>query len=160
GVSQGMMSAANAAVTNVPDHTASFNGLVRTVVYHNGVVYVGGAFTAAIQNGQSIPRNHVAAIDEATGTVLPWNPNASGTVWSLAATDTTVYVGGDFSRMAGQSRSHVASVSSTGTGAVNAAFTANANNSVKALTLSGSSLFVGGSFTTLDGQSKPYLGAV
>jgi hypothetical protein len=160
GVSQGVMSAAQAAVTNVPDHTASFNGIVRTVVYHNGVVYVGGAFTAAIQNGQSIPRNHVAAIDEATGTVLPWNPNTSGVVWALAVTDTTAYIGGGFSRVGGQVHTNVASVSSTGSGAVNAAFTARTSGTVQALTLSGSSLYVGGSFTSLDGQSKPDLGAV
>src|SRR3954452_16912746 len=84
GASQALMPAALAAVTNVPNSTAGFNGAVNAVVYANGVIYVGGDFTAAIRNGQTIPRNHVAAIDEATGNVLPWNPNTNGDVDALA----------------------------------------------------------------------------
>ena len=160
GLSQALMPAAYAAVTNVPDRTASFNGRVRAVAYHNGVIYVGGAFTAAIQNGQSIPRNHVAAIDERTGTVLPWNPNTNGEVWALAVTDSATYLGGSFGRVGGAAHANIASVATAGTGSVHAQFTASATSGgVKALTVNGSSVYAGGSFKVADGRSKPFLAA-
>jgi hypothetical protein len=160
GVSQGLMPAAQAAVTNAPDSTASFNGEVRAVVYHDGVIYVGGAFTAAIQHGQSITRNHVAAIDETTGNVLPWNPNTNGEVWALAVTDSAVYIGGGFGQVGGKAHANIASVAVGGTGAVNAQFTAKASSGgVKALAVSGTSVYAGGSFQVADGLSKPFLAA-
>ena len=161
GVSQAAMPAAHAAgITNVSDHTASFNGQVNAVAYHNGVVYVGGNFTAAIQNGQSITRNHVAAIDENTGTVLPWNPNTNGAVSALAVTDSATYIGGTFGKVGGANHANIARVATTGTGGVNAQFTATATGGgVKALTVSGSTVYAGGSFAVADGQSKPRLAA-
>src|SRR3954453_2449020 len=84
GVSQlGGMSAAHAAtVPAAPGVTAGFNGVVRTVTYANGVAYVGGDFTAALQGGQTMTPNHLAAVNEATGQPLPWNPGADGSVRS------------------------------------------------------------------------------
>jgi hypothetical protein len=154
------MPAAQAAVTNVPDHTASFNGDVRAVAYSNGVVYVAGAFTAAVQNGQSTPRNHVAAIDEATGNLLPWNPNANGTVWALAVTDSAVYIGGGFGSVGGQTHHNIASVAPGGSGTVSGSFAPNTNGSVRALAVSGSTVYAGGTFTVVNGQSKSFLAAV
>jgi hypothetical protein len=159
GVSQAAMPAANAApITNVPDDTASFNGDVRSVEYFNGVIYVGGAFTAATQNGQTIPRNHVAAIDEETGDLLPWNPNTNGTVWALAVTPSATYLGGSFGRVGGVTRHNIASVATAGTGSVNAGFTASVTSgSVKAIAASGSSVYAGGTFTVADGQARSRL---
>ena len=160
GVSQGMMPAAQAAVTNVPNSTASFNGVVRAVAYQDGVIYVGGDFTAAIRNGQSIPRNHVAAIDEVTGNVLPWNPNTNGDVHALAVTASAVYLGGSFGRVGGAAHTNIASVSPGGNGTVNAQFTARATSGrVIALTANGSSVYAGGTFQGANGQSKSYLAA-
>jgi hypothetical protein len=160
GVSQALMPAAFAAITNVPNNTASFNGEVRALAYSNGVVYVAGDFTAAIRNGQSIPRNHVAAIDESTGNVLPWNPNANGNVYGLAVTPSAVYIGGAFGRVGGATHSHIASVDPGGAGAVNAQFTARATSgTVRAVTVSGSTVYAGGSFKVANGQSNPYLAA-
>lgn len=160
GASQALMPAALAAVTNVPNNTASFNAQVNAVVYANGVIYVGGNFTAAIRNGQTIPRNHVAAIDEATGNVLPWNPNTNGNVNALAVSSSAVYIGGAFGRVGGAAHSNIASVALGGTGAVNAQFTARATSgSVNALAVSGSSVYAGGTFQLANGQSKRYLAA-
>jgi hypothetical protein len=160
GVSQGLMPSAFAAITNAPDKTASFNDDVNAVVYANGVVYVGGNFTAAIQNGQSIPRNHVAAIDEATGNLLPWNPNTNGDVNGLAVTPSAVYIGGSFGRVGGANHANIASVSPTGTGAVNSQFTASAGSGhVNAVAVSGSTVYAGGTFQVADGATKRYLAA-
>jgi len=84
-VQLGGMSAAQAATTvpSAPGATVGFNGVVHTVAYGNGVVYVGGDFTAAVQGGTTIARNHVAAINESTGQLLAWNPGADGSVRSV-----------------------------------------------------------------------------
>jgi hypothetical protein len=155
------MPAAHAAgITNAPDKTASFNGPVNAVAYLGGVVYVGGDFTAAIQNGKSIARNHVAAIDEATGTVLPWNPNANGNVNALAVTSSAIYIGGGFGKVGGKAHANVARVAPGGAGAVNGQFTASATGGhVNALAVSGSSVYAGGTFTAANGHSKRYLAA-
>ncbi|MDQ3733948.1 MAG: PKD domain-containing protein [Actinomycetota bacterium] len=56
-------------------------------------VYVGGEFTLA--NGQT--RNRIAAYDTATGALIStFKPSVFGPVRALAATNTTVYVGGSF----------------------------------------------------------------
>jgi hypothetical protein len=150
--------AAGGTVSDTPDQTASFNGSVRAVVYHAGVVYVGGDFTSATDNGQTITRNHVAAIDPGTGHLLPWNPNANGSVYSLAATDTGIYLGGTFGRVGGAAHSRIALV--TTAGAVDSGFTASASGNVRALGVLGGTVYAGGTFSSIDGQSRPYLGAV
>ena len=56
-------------------------------------IYVGGEFTLA--NGQV--RNRIAAYDTATGALVStFRPSVYGPVRALAATNTTVYVGGSF----------------------------------------------------------------
>src|SRR5262245_27402739 len=65
-----------------PDSSWQTNGRVRTIVYSNGVAYLGGEFTEVSPPGGGTPvaRNHLAAFDEATGALLPWNPNADDIV--------------------------------------------------------------------------------
>ena len=70
-------------------------------------LYVGGDFTRA--NGQV--RNRVAAYDTRTGTLVSsFAPSVSSQVRSLAATNDTVYLGGNFSALGGVSRSQLAAV--------------------------------------------------
>src|SRR5207244_8983357 len=68
-------------------------------------VYAGGDFTNI--GGQL--RNRIAALDVSSGQASTlWNPNASNTVFALAATDSAVYAGGSFSTIGGQPRNHIA----------------------------------------------------
>src|SRR6476619_2942233 len=90
---------AAAAVKSKPDATYQTNGRVRAIAYAGGVVYIGGTFTSVRPPGAplgsgEVARNRLAAFDESTGALLPWNPNADGDVWSLAVTGQTVYTGG------------------------------------------------------------------
>ncbi len=58
---------------------------------------MGGFFT----NVGPAVRNRVAAVDVATGAVTTFDPNANGNVNSLAVAGATVYVGGNFTTVAG-----------------------------------------------------------
>jgi len=108
---------AGAGVRSVPDSTWQTDGRVRAIDYSGGVVYIGGSFTHVRPPGGTsgqVVRNHVAAFDAATGSLLPWNPNANGAVRALVVAGSTVYIGGDFSTVGGHARSHVAAVDKAG----------------------------------------------
>jgi len=64
-----------------------------------GTVYLGGSLYAV--NG--IAQSRVAAIDAATGALLPWNPMFDGSVSSIAARGDDIYVGGWFMTADGDS---------------------------------------------------------
>jgi len=108
-VSVGFSPPAAAIVSANPDNwTPQTNGRVNAVAYLGGTVYIGGSFTSV--GGQ--PRNRLAAFNAGDGTLLSWNPNASGVVRTLKVSPagTRVYVGGDFSAVAGVPRARIAAL--------------------------------------------------
>lgn len=124
------------------------NNWVRTIAVSSSTVYVGGDFTTiGCTSGCSITpaqgRNHLAAFG-ADGSLLPWNPNVTGWISSLAIYDTTVYVGGSFNSISGIPRNNLAAIGTDGN--LNP-WNPNANNLVWALFISGSTIYVGGNFT-------------
>jgi hypothetical protein len=82
------------------------NGNVQAIGVTQGFVYLGGHFITYCgpQHGQHTcttptPRNKLLAVDEATGTLQPWNPGANSVlgVFALMGTSTgNLLVGGDF----------------------------------------------------------------
>lgn len=151
---------AHAVVADRPQATASFNGQVRTVVYDGSTVYVGGSFTTARDSSGSATRQHVAAIDAASGRLLPWNPNVNGAVWSIAVSGDSVYLGGSFSRVDGAYRENLAKVSASGDGALDSAFSHRVNGRVQAMTGLDGTLYIGGTFSAVDGADRHRLAAV
>lgn len=130
-------------------------------------VYVGGAFSAI----NTVPRRNVAAFDLATGQATAWDPSVQDgaigtnapTVLALAASSSTIYLGGRFPTVGGVPRSGLAAVDdSTGSLTVwNPGATFGASDAgVSALLADGTSLYVGGQFTQLGGQSRGNIGAV
>jgi hypothetical protein len=127
-------------------------------------VYLGGQFTSLRPAGDpagtgEVARNHVAAVDLTTGALLPWDPNANGTVRAIRVVGTTVYLGGSFTNVGGTGRQRLAAVA-TGTGALVTTWTASASGEVFSLTRQNNTLFVGGSFATVDGSARANLAAV
>ena len=61
-------------------------------------------------------RNHIAALDASTGLATAWNPGAdgrnrrNGDVGALAVSGSTVYAGGYFTSIGGQTRNHIAAL--------------------------------------------------
>jgi hypothetical protein len=136
------------------------NGSVNAQVMLNGVLYIGGSFTSMTSStgGSPTTRNHLAAIDMSSGALLGWNPNATGGTVSAMTTDgTNIFVGGSFSKLSGQDRSHLGSIGTDGT---IRSWSSGANNTVLALGVRSGTLYVGGLFTTLGGSSRSRLGAV
>ena len=121
-----------------------------------GTVYVGGAFTNLVPPAGSaaagVTRNRLAAFDVAGGSLLPWNPDANGTVRALAvsADGTKLYVGGDFTKIGGVSAPKIAMLDRA-TGQVVKTFKSNVKGRVFSIALSGSRLFVGGDFDQVKG---------
>ena len=122
-------------------------------------VYVGGDFSSFGYIGNSTPRGRIAAIDAKDGAIINWNPNADGTVQSIALDGTTVYFGGSFVTVGGQPRSKAASADvATGTVTTwnpNAVF-----GSVESLAVASSTVFLGGGFSNVGGQARLHAAAV
>lgn len=134
------------------------NGLVNTLAISGSTVYTGGDFTG--MGGQS--RNGIAALDAATGAPTAWNPNASGgrptEIWALAVSGSTIYAGGWYTSIGGQSRRYIAALDAATGNAT--AWNPNANSGVHALAISGSTVYAGGWFTQIGGQSRTAIAAL
>jgi hypothetical protein len=91
------------------DVQASGYESISDLLATRGAVYVAGTFTAL--GGKS--RHLVAALDPRTGAVTSWEPNVSGdevTALALDASQTTLYIAGDFVEAGGQRRDRLAGI--------------------------------------------------
>jgi hypothetical protein len=88
-------------------------GNVENVVVIDGIAYAGGHFEAycgAIPGSNFCTRvamrNHLIAVDDATGVLQSWHPSANSNlgVFTIAAGPGTLAVGGDFTRLGGQAQ--------------------------------------------------------
>jgi hypothetical protein len=133
-------------------------------------VFLGGEFTAMVPPGggparAAKTRNHLAALDVDTHALLPWDPDADGTVRALvlSADGTKLYVGGDFDHIGGMPASKLALVDLK-TGKVDPGFGSGVRGPVKALALAGDRLYVGGIFDAVAGpagdEPRPKLAAL
>src|SRR5215211_4114893 len=164
---------ASPPLNETPDNTWMTNGVVNSVVRSGDYVYVSGKFTrarSADSGGKTFVANNLARFKADTGVGDPtWTPDVTGadtstTVWSLAATDGKIWVGGKFNAVDGIPRRNLAAVGTTGTGVVDPnvdpVVGSETNPGVRALVASGTKVYLGGYFTTIDGQTHRYLGAL
>ena len=140
-----------AVVTQTPLVGYQPNNTVRDMIVVGNTAYIGGSFTAltSANGATTVTRNHAAAIDMTTGNVLPWNPNVSGTVYTILPAGNNVYLGGSFTTVGGATHKNIAEVNNTN-GAVVTAFanTSRPNKAVRALVIANGNLYVGGAFTS------------
>ena len=157
---------------------------VWTVAYGNGVVYLGGQFLNARPPGEApgntageVSRTYLAAFSSTTGALITsFDPVISASsntsspgVYALALSPdgSTLYVGGLFNQVNGQSRDNLAAFN-TSTGVLTS-WTPSAYGKVNAMAPSpnGQEIYIGGSFNELGTagstagiQSRTYAGAV
>ena len=134
---------------------------VLALAVSGSTVYAGGRFFT--MGGQ--PRISLAALDATTGLATAWDPGIApaGTplVFALAVGDTTIYVGGNFPSIGGQTRPAIAEIG-LATALATAWNPAPSGNglAVRSFALSGSAVYVGGTFTSIGGQSRMQLAAL
>ncbi|MGA8113591.1 MAG: hypothetical protein WCA46_08020 [Actinocatenispora sp.] len=141
-------------VRETPMRSVGFNDEVRAIAYSGSTVYVGGVFTRALSGGGSTTRAYVAAVDASSGQLRSWHPVLNGAVTAIAVSGGSVYLAGDFTRVNGQSRQHLAKVSGS-SGALDGGFRHSISSAPKGLAAGNGRLYAVGSFGSVDGHSWP-----
>jgi PKD repeat protein len=161
----------NLAALNASDGTATTvvppapncppgTGCMTTLATSGTTAYAGGSFSST----DGVVRKGIAAIDTTTGIATAWDPNGADLsdihALALSADGTTVYAGGRFVTIGGQTRRGlVALKASDGTATAWDPVGADLDI-VNALALSGSTVYVGGQFTNIGGQARHGVAAV
>src|SRR5207249_2894846 len=142
---------------------------VHCMAVSGSVVYVGGRFTSV--GGQ--PRSCIAALDAGTGLATAWDPSATGgyprgiSVDALEVSGTTVYAGGSFTSIGGQTRNGIAALDATS--GLAAAWNpsvgvgvepSDPDGTIYALATRGSTLYAGGWFTRVGSWPPSNLAAI
>jgi hypothetical protein len=128
----------------------------------DGRVFAGGSFThmgaTAVTGLAVLSPSGAGALDGA------WSVAADGPVASLtmSADRAHLFVGGGFATLGGQARSHLAALSTAGSGSVDGAFNPGADGDVLGFSLSadGSRLYAAGAFSTIGGANRRFLAAL
>ena len=140
-----------------PGAIGGAEAMVNALAVDGSTVYVGGYFTTC--GGQS--RNGLAAINAASGLATDWDPapvlDYNG-IDALVVSGSTVYAGGSFTRIGGQSRSNIGAVDVTT--ALATAWDPEADGPVVALALNGSTMYVGGFFNNIGLKQHSNLAAL
>jgi hypothetical protein len=141
------------------------NNLVQSVAVSGSAVFLGGYFSSL----GGVTRNGLAALSAIDGTVTGFDPQIGGVnggipaVYTLAASGPTIYLGGFFQKVGGQTRGSLAAVDAT-TGAVSSwnppALNGSGAGVVETLAIADGVVYVGGAFTSVAGQPRNCLAAV
>ena len=146
--------------------TVQINGVVWSQAIVGNRVYAAGSFSTARPAGafagtNESPRSNLLAYDLTTGALISsWAPslNAQGMVVTASPDGATIYVGGDFTSVDGQTRNRLVALDAI-TGAVRPNFRPGVNGTVRALQVVGDVVYAGGSFTSTGGVPRNRLAA-
>ena len=139
--------------------TISFAGIIYALSISGDVLYVGGNFPSI---GGHV-RNGIAALDLSTLQVTEWNPNCllgvgPGDVETIAIRGNTVYFGGSFDTVGGQTRNNLAAVDDV-SGALKS-WNPDSGAQVYSILIADDAVYLGGGFGTIGGISRPWVAAV
>lgn len=121
---------------------------LTSLLAHNGGVYLAGFFNFV--NGEA--RQNLAAVDGASGAVLPWAPEIAGWAGCLEAAGDTVFVAGFFSELGGLPRQNIAALDAI-TG-VPTDWAPAVNGSTNDLLIADGTAYLAGAFTQVGGQPR------
>ena len=112
--------------------------------------YLGGRFDGV----GGLPRRNLAHV-LADGSVANWSPNPNGEIWALTVDGDMLYVGGEFSLIAGEARSNLARIH-TSDGSLTT-WSPSIDYLVYDIQVAGTSVYIGGLFSHVDGQQRLFL---
>ncbi|MER6978683.1 fibronectin type III domain-containing protein [Streptomyces carpinensis] len=161
--------AAGKTLTARPLATWQTDGIVWSVEYARGVVYVGGTFgnvrpPGAKPGEKQVPRKNFAAFDAATGALLPCAPAFSGTSSTVRALKASrdgkrLYVGGYFSRAGGTGVASAVALN-TADCSLRKDFRPAVSATVRAIDTTDTAVYLGGDFMTVSGRSRHRIAAL
>ena len=140
------------------------DGTVHAVAVSDDSVYLGGDFTGVSgPDGFGFALANLALIGRDSNFAIPsWDPDPNQAVRALAVSPdgSTIYAGGSFTSIGGQSRNRLAAINAA-TGKIRD-WDPGADSYVWALALSpdGNTVYVGGHFTVVGGEERIGLAAV
>ena len=132
----------------------SFCSSIVALAVSGSIVYAGGSFDTMA--GQ--PRNNLAGLNMADGSVTAFDPNPDANILGLAAAGGTVYVGGGFRTIGGQTRHYIAALDAADGAA--SGFAPETNGSVSTIAVSASGVYLGGLFSSLGGITRNSMAAI
>ncbi|ANS79788.1 Chitinase [Serinicoccus hydrothermalis] len=145
--------------------TAQMNGVAWDQAVVGGTVYVGGNFSQARPAGAAPGTNqtgraNLMSYSLSTGVMTSWNPGANAQVRAVSGSPdgSRIYVGGDFTQVAGQSRSRIAAFN-TSNGQVIGSFAPPVGYQVNDIVATDDVVYVAGSFAGVGSQERSNLAA-
>jgi hypothetical protein len=159
GTNRARIAALDATTGNATDWNPGVSNAVNALALSGNTLYLGGAFTNV--GGQA--RSRLAAVETSSNGATVWNPDAAGSgaqtvVRALAVANNSLYVGGQFTQIAGEFRNRLAGILRAIPARAHD-WNPDANNVVRALFRTAHAIYVGGDFTTLGGRRHAYFAA-
>lgn len=156
-------------LTADPLATWQTDGIVWSLAYARGVVYVGGTFGSVRPPGArpgegEVARKNFAAFDAVTGELLPCSHPFSGagdTVRALKASPDgkVLFVGGSFGQAGPTAVANMAALN-TADCSLRTDFRPAPSNTVRAIETTDTAVYLGGDFTTVGGQTRNRIAAL
>ena len=146
--------------------TVQINGVVWAQALVGDTVYVGGSFTEARPAGSpagtnTVTRSNMLAYNVVTGELISSfapNPNAQVRTITVSPDGSRIYVGGDFTNIAGTSRNRIAAFSTANNQLVST-FSPNMGYHVFDIAVYGDTVYVGGNFLSVGSTYRGRLAA-
>ena len=145
--------------------TAQIDGIVWTQKIVGNTVYAGGAFEKARPAGaakgtQEVTRTNLIAYDIDTGVMTSWAPSINGQVRAIAASPdgSTLYIGGDFTSVNGQTRNRIAAFD-LATKQLKS-FAPDVNAAVRGIAVTDTAVYFTGTFGRVSGNDRGRAAAV
>jgi hypothetical protein len=153
----------SAAYTPTARDAWTANGTVYAIATSGDRVYIGGRFTRVTNSttGQVVARDRLAAFDRSTGALIAsFSPSADADVRALAVSPdgSTVYAGGTFTAVNGESHARVVALDTAGDTV--SGWDVAADKEVRDIVSVGGDLFLAGLFGKVNGVTMPGLAKV
>jgi flagellar hook capping protein FlgD/beta-propeller uncharacterized protein DUF5122 len=133
------------------------NKPVYALAVSGGTIYAGGAFTTVGTGVNLVTRDRLAAIGS-NALATSWDPSVNDTVFVVSVSAGTVYAGGTFTNVHGQTRNRVVAID--GSTGVPTSWDPNANGAVHALGVGGGLVYAGGALTGIGGVTRNNIAAI